>query len=322
MRAARCESYGGPEAVVVRNVPEPRLRPGHVLVDVAAAAVNFPDLLILANRYQISVPVPFTIGSEFAGRVAEVAEDVTGFMVGDAVWGASMSGAMAERISMPAQQLAKVPAGLPLVDAAAFRVSYLTAYHSLVTAGGLRPGEWVAVLGAAGGVGSAAVDVASRLGARVIAAASSPERLEACRVYGAQAGIDYSREDLKLRLKEITGEGVDLVIDPVGDRWAESALRGVRWGGRFVCVGFAGGQIPRIPLNLALLKNVTIRGMELRSWMQRMPDAVALAEQELDRLIEAGMRPHVGASYPLDDVTSALRCVADRAAVGKVVVTI
>lgn len=322
MRAARCEAYGGPDGVAIRDVPAPRLRPGHVLVDVAAAAVNFPDLLILADRYQISVPVPFTVGSEFAGSVSEVADDVTGFAVGDHVWGASMSGAMAERISMPATELAHVPAGLELVDAAAFRVSYLTAYHSLVTAGGVQSGEWVAVLGAAGGVGSAAVDVASRLGARAIAAASSPARLTVCRSYGAEEVVDYSREDLKARLKEITADGVDLVIDPVGDRWAEPALRALRWGGRFVCVGFAGGEIPRIPLNLALLKNVTIRGMELRSWVQRMPQAVALAEQELGRLIAEGMRPHVGAVFPLEEVATALECVAERAAVGKVVVTI
>jgi NADPH:quinone reductase len=156
----------------------------------------------------------------------------------------------------------------------------------------------------------------------VIAAASSPDRLEVCRTYGAEATVDYVREDLKARLKEIAGDGVDLVIDPVGGGWAEPALRSVHWGGRFVCVGFAGGDIPRIPLNLALLKNVTIRGMELRSWVQRMPEAVARAEQDLGRLIAAGMRPHVGEVHELEEVAIALQRVADRAATGKVVVRI
>ena len=226
VRAARCEEYGGPGNVVVRDIPDPVVTSGHVVVDVAAAAVNFPDLLFIANRYQVPAPLPFTPGSEFAGRVAGVGAGVTGLAAGDLVYGSTFTGAMAEKVLVKASAVAPVPPGLSLVEAAAFRVTYLTAYHALVTAGGLRPGQWVVVLGAAGGVGSASVDVAVRLGARVIAAASSPERLAVCEKLGAEAGIDYASEDLKQRIREITGDGADVVVDPVGDRWAEPGVAG------------------------------------------------------------------------------------------------
>lgn len=322
MKAARCEAYGELDGVVVRDIPAPTLKPGHVVVDVEAAAVNFTDLLFIADRYQVSAPLPFTPGSEFAGRVASVGEGVEGFAVGDPVFGSAFSGAMAEQILVPAQGLSRVPEGLSMTEAAAFRVAYMTGYHSLVTAGELQAGNWVVVLGAAGGVGSATVDIAVRLGARVIAVASSPERLAVCKQLGAEAGIDYTAEDLKQRIKDITGEGADLVIDPVGDRWAELALRAVRWGGRFVCVGFAGGEIPRIPLNLLLLKNVTVRGMELRTWNARLPEATAHAQAELARLVAEGMRPLVTEVHDLDDVTVALQRVAGRTLPGKVVVRV
>lgn len=322
MRAARCEAYVPPSTVVVRDVPAPVLRPGHVIVDVEAAAVNFPDLLLVADRYQLSVPTPFTLGSEFAGRVRAVADDVTSVGVGDAVHGSTMVGAMAQQVLVPAAAVAPVPRGLDVVEAAAFHVTYLTAYHALVTAGEVEPGQWVVVLGAAGGVGSAAVDIAVRLGARVIAAASSPERLEVCRALGAEAGIDYGTEDLKQRIKAITGDGADLVIDPVGARWAEPALRAVRWGGRFVSVGFAGGEIPSVPLNLVLLKNVTVRGMELRSWNERLPDAATDAQTVLARLVGEGMRPVVSEVHDLEDVAQALQRVADRRPTGKVVIRV
>lgn len=322
MRAARCEEYGGPENVVVRDIPSPAVTPGHVLVDVAAAAVNFPDLLLIANGYQVSAPVPFTPGSEFAGRVAALGEGVTGLSVGDRVYGSVFSGAMAEQVLAPAGSVAPVPAGLSLTEAAAFRVTYLTAYHALVTAGELRAGQWVTVLGAAGGVGTATVDVAVRLGARVIAAASSPERLKVARELGAEAGVDYAREDLKQRIRDIAGDGADLVIDPVGDRWAEPALRAVRWGGRFVTVGYAGGDIPRIPLNVVLLKNITVRGLELRTWTQRLPQETARALEALTGLVADGMRPAVCEVHDLAGIAAALRRVADRAVTGKVVIRV
>jgi NADPH2:quinone reductase len=322
MKAARCEEYGGPDKVVIRDIPSPELIPGHVLVDVAAAGVNFPDLLFVANRYQVSAALPFTPGAEFAGLVAAVGEGVTGLSVGDPVYGTVFNGAMAEQVLVPAQSLAPVPPGLSLTEAAAFRVTYLTAYHSLVTAGELQPGQWVTVLGAAGGVGTATVDVAARMGARVIAAASSPERLKVALELGAEAGIDYLKEDLKQRIRDITGDGADLVVDPVGDRWAEPALRATRWGGRFVTVGYAGGDIPRIPLNVVLLKNLTVRGVELRTWTQRLPEETARGRQALTDLVAGGMRPAVSEVHDLDDVAVALRRVADRAATGKVVIRI
>lgn len=322
MRAARCEEYGGPGNVVIREIADPAVTPGHVLVDVAAAAVNFPDLLLIANRYQVSAPLPFTPGSEFAGRVAAVGDGVSGLSPGDLVYGSAFTGALAEKVLVKASALARVPAGLSLVEAAAFRVTYLTAYHALVTAGELRPGQWVAVLGAAGGVGSATVDVAARLGARVIAAASSPARLAVCAKLGAEAGIDYAEEDLKQRIREISGDGADLVVDPVGDRWAEPALRAVRWGGRFVTVGYAGGEIPRIPLNVVLLKNITVRGLELRTWTERLSGETARAMEALTQLVAQGMRPAVSEVHELADLGTALRRVADRVPTGKVVVRV
>ena len=322
MRAARCEQYGGPGNVVVRDIPSPEVTPGHVLVDVAAAAVNFPDLLFIANRYQVPAPLPFTPGSEFAGRVAAVGEGVTGLAPGDLVYGSVFTGAMAEQVLVPARAVAPIPAGLSMTEAAAFRVTYLTAYHALVTAGGLRPGQWVVVLGAAGGVGSATVDVAVRLGARVIAAASSPERLAVCEKLGAEAGIDYASEDLKQRIREITGDGADVVVDPVGDRWAEPALRAIRWGGRFVTVGYAGGDIPRIPLNVVLLKNITVRGLELRTWTERLAEETANAMEALTQLVAQGLRPAVSEVHELDDVAAALQRVFDRVPTGKVVIRV
>lgn len=322
MKAARCEEYGGPGNVAIREIPDPVVTPGHVVVDVAAAAVNFPDLLFIANRYQVSAPLPFTPGSEFAGRVAAVGEGVTGLAPGDRVYGSVFTGAMAEKVLVPATAVAPVPAGLSMVEAAAFRVTYLTAYHALVTAGGLRPGQWVVVLGAAGGVGSATVDVAARLGARVIAAASSPERLALCEKLGAEAGIDYLKEDLKQRIREISGDGADLVVDPVGDRWAEPALRAIRWGGRFVTVGYAGGEIPRIPLNVILLKNITVRGLELRTWTARLTTETERALAALTQLVAQGMRPAVSEVHELKHVGTALQRVSDRAATGKVVIRV
>lgn len=322
MKAARCEVYGGPDNVVIRDIPEPAVKPGHVLVDVAAAAINFPDLLFIADQYQLSIPVPFTPGNEFSGRIVEVGEGVEGLAVGDAVYGSVGQGAMAERALVPATTLALVPAGLSMVEAAAFRVTYLTGYHALVTAGDVRPGQWVVVLGAAGGVGTATVDIATRLGARVIAAASSDDRLAVTKELGAEVGINYATENLKDRIKEITGGGADLVVDPVGDRWAEPALRAIRWGGRFVTVGYAGGDIPKIPLNLVLLKNITVRGLELRTWIERLPEETAQARAGLERLIAEGLRPLVSETHPLDDVSVALQRVADRIPTGKVVLTI
>jgi NADPH2:quinone reductase len=205
------------------------------------------------------------------------------------------------------------------VEAAAFGVTYGTAYHALVTIGAAEPGEWATVLGAAGGVGSATVDVGTRLGLRVVAAASSPERLAVARKLGAEAGVDYRSEDLKTRVREITGGGTDVVVDPVGGDHAEAALRATRWGGRFVTVGFADGRIPRIPLNLVLLKGVIVRGLEVRSLRRHLPEALPAADRALAEMVAGGMRPLLSSVHPLEAAAAALAEVGERRAVGKVV---
>lgn len=322
MKAALCEVYGPPSNVVVREVGDPVAKPGRVVVAVEAAAVNFPDVLTVADRYQVSMPVPFTPGSEFAGRVVAVGDGVTAFAPGDEVMGTTLHGAFAERVVVPPAALRPRPPGLSPAEAAAFGVTFTTAYHGLTTIGGMNPGDWVVVLGAAGGVGTAAVDIAARLGARVIAAAGSPERVAIGLGLGAEAGIAYDRENLKDRIREITGgHGADLVIDPVGGSYSEPALRAVRWGGRFVVVGFAAGEIPRIPLNLVLLKGVIVRGFEIRTIADHRPEAVAQAEVALDKLTAAGMRPRISAVLPLSEVAGALELVAGRKATGKIVLS-
>jgi NADPH:quinone reductase len=322
MRAARMSGYGPPELLAVEEVPDPQPGPGEVAVDVAAAAVNFPDLLIMNGGYQASWPLPLIPGSEFAGTVAAVGPGVTRLAAGDRVAGGVAVGAFAERVTAPAAALWPVPDGADLADAAAFRVTYLTAYHALHSVAEVQPGDWVVVLGAAGGVGLAALDVATLLGAQVIAAASSPAKLAVCRAHGAAEVIDYAREDLKNRLKQITGGGSDVVIDPVGGPYSEPALRAMAWGGRFVCLGFASAAIPRIPLNLVLLKGVIVRGFEIRTFTEHRPGLAARDEAELSGHFAAGrLRPHISERYPLDEIVTALRRVQDRKVIGKIVIT-
>ncbi|MFE5705209.1 NADPH:quinone oxidoreductase [Rhodococcus sp. ACS1] len=320
MRAARCEVHGKPDTIVIREVPDPVAGTGEVVVGVEAASVNFPDVLIAADRYQLSVPTPFTAGSEFAGRVLSVGPEVDDLAPGDAVMGTVLSGAFAERITVARTALSPVPAGLDMVHAAAFNVTYRTAYHAVTTFGGLEPGEWVVILGAAGGVGSAAIDIATRLGGKVIAAVSTPERAEACRSMGAVETIAYDTEDLKQRIKEITGTGAAVVIDPVGGSYSEQALRAIAWGGRFVSVGFAQGDIPRIPLNLVLLKGAIVRGFEIRTLASHLPDAVDKGRGEIERLVAQGMKPFVSEVYSLDEAPLALTRVAERRTTGKIVI--
>jgi NADPH2:quinone reductase len=323
VKAARCTEYGPPSGISVVDIDDPSPGPGEVLVQVHAAAVNYPDVLIAANRYQVSAPLPFTPGSEFAGVITALGPGVSGFSIGSPVAGAVLSGAFAEQVVAHVAGLRPVPEGLDMVHAAAFHVTYSTAYHALVTVGGATAGEWVAVLGAAGGVGSATVDVAKRLGLHVVAAASSADRLAIARALGADAGVDYVHEDLKTRIRELTGgAGAHLAIDPVGGDYAEAALRALRRGGRFVTVGFADGRIPRIPLNIVLLKDIVVRGFEARIIRQDDPDATAVAEKELARMVRDGMRPLVSHVHPLADVASALTDVAERRTTGKIVIDI
>lgn len=320
MRAARCEVHGDPEKIVIRDLDEPVAGPGEVIVGIEAASVNYPDVLIAADKYQVTVPTPFTAGSEFAGRVVTTAPGVTEVAVGDAVMGTAFGGAFAEQIAVPAAALSPIPAGLDMIHAAAFNVTYRTAYHALSTFGEVRPDDWVVVLGAAGGVGTACIDVATRLGAKVIACVSTPERAQACRELGATEAVVYGQENLKERIKGITGGGADVVIDPVGGDYSEQALRAIAWGGRFVVIGFAQGDIPRIPLNLVLLKGVVIRGFEIRTLAQHLPDAVARGRIEIEQLIAQGMKPHVSEVHSLTDTPAALARVAGRRTTGKIVI--
>jgi len=321
MRAARCLAYGPPSSVIVEEVDDPVPSDGQVVVDVAAAAVNFPDVLLVADQYQWHVPVPFTPGSEFAGTVRSIGPGVEGLSVGDPVVGATLIGAFAEQVVVGAAAVQPVEPGVDLRAAAASGIAHRTAYHALRSMARVAPDEWVVVLGAAGGVGLAAVELAAVLGARALAAVSTPEKAAVCVEKGAAATVVYETENLKERIKEITGGGADVVIDPVGGPYSEEALRAVRWGGRFVTVGFASGEIPRIPLNLVLLKGVVVSGFTMEGFSRNRPDDESRDRAELASLLASGaVRPHVSASYPLDQVALALADLAERRATGKVLI--
>jgi NADPH2:quinone reductase len=321
VRAARCLEYGPPSSVVVVELPDPVASEGQVVVDVAAAAVNFPDVLVVADQYQVTIPVPFTVGSEFAGTVRSVGPGVDQWSVGDRVMGSSLFGAFAEQVLVAAAALRPVDPAVDLAIAAASGVAHSTAYHALRSVARVQPGEWVVVLGAAGGVGLAAVELGAELGVRVIAAASSSNKMAVCLERGAEVAIDYCREDLKARIKEITGGGADSVIDPVGGPNAELALRALRWGGRFVTIGFASGEIPRIPLNLVLLKGVVVTGFTMEGFARNQAADRSRDETELAALAQAGRAaPYISATYPLDQVDQALSDLAERRVIGKVLV--
>lgn len=322
MRAVVCRSYGPPENLVVENLDEPTPGPGQLVVRVHAAAVNFPDVLLIDGKYQIKVPTPFTPGSELAGEVIAVGDDVP-FVPGQRVSGTTFIGAFAEQALLHEAAVTEMPDGADYASAAAFGVTYRTAYHALRSVAGVTLGDWVVVLGAAGGVGLAAVDLAVAMKARVLAAASSPGKLELCRQRGAEATVDYAQEDLKTRIRELTGDAARVVLDPVGGPYAEPALRALARGGMFVTLGYAAGAIPSIPLNLVLLKGITVCGMEIRTFTGDRPEDSARDMQELTQMFAEGtVRPYIGARFPLADAAAALRYVADRKAIGKVVLDI
>lgn len=323
MRAAVARSLGAPEVVEIEDIAPPALRPGTARVEVHAAAVNFPDLLVLAGKYQASVPPPYTPGCEFSGRVVETAPGVTRVRPGDLVFGLATHGAFAEQVVLDDWRLTPVPEAVDPAKLAAFSVTYLTAYHALRTFAKVQPGEHVTVLGAAGGVGLAAVDIARALGARPVAAGSDLAKLEVCREKGAVALVDYGHEDLKARINEITGGGADVVVDPVGGSVSEPALRAMKWGGRYVVVGFASGEIPKIPLNLVLLKGLWITAVDNRTILEHLPEVAPLHRAEVVELLLSGaVSPYVSSIHPLEEVVAALREVADRRAVGKVLVQV
>jgi NADPH2:quinone reductase len=309
--------------VRVEEVAVPEVAAGQVRVDVRAASVNFPDVLICANEYQIKVPAPLVPGSELAGVVESVGDGVEDLAVGDRVFGTLMVGAFAEQAVLPASALTRTPDSVSDREAAAFGVAHRTAYHSLRSVAATQPGEDVIVLGAGGGVGLAAVQLAVVMGATVTAVASTAAKLDAAAAMGATHLVNYTDGDLRAALKAALPGGADVVIDPVGGTRSEPALRTLHYGGRFVVVGFAAGEIPRIPLNLVLLKGCRIMGFEFMSFMTHEAEAMMRGEAELLSLLAAGRAtPHIGAAFPLDQAAAALRYVADGRAIGKVVLDV
>jgi NADPH:quinone reductase len=318
VRAAVCPAYGPPDVVRIEELPPPAVEEGQVRVRVAAAAVNFPDVLLIADQYQVSVPAPFVPGSEFAGVIVETGAGTTDFAVGDRVTGTGMYGAFAEEVAVAAAGLAPIPDGIDDRTAAAFGVAYRTAYHTLRSVARVRSGDEVIVLGAGGGVGLAAVQLAVQLGASVTAVASSDEKLGVASSYGARRLVNHRSGALRDALREALPDGADAVVDPVGGQLSEPALRSLRRGGRFVTVGFASGDIPRIPLNVVLVKGVSVLGFQFQDVP---PDEFSRSEDELrDHLISGRVRPHVGAVYPLVETVQALQHVADGRAIGKILI--
>jgi NADPH2:quinone reductase len=323
VRAAVCRRYGGPEVLEVVDVPAPELGPGQVRVRITVAALNFPDVLVVANEYQVQAPTPFIPGSEYAGVVTEVAGDATGIGLGDRVFGSAFIGAFAEEIVVGASSLARIPDEVDDRTAAAFGVTYKTAYHVLRSVATLARGEEMIVLGAGGGVGSAAVQLGVAMGATVTAVASSPEKLAAAGSLGASRLIDHRAGDLRTALREVLPGGADVVVDPVGGDLAEPALRALRFDGRFVTVGYASGTIPRIPLNLVLLKGVRVLGFQFRDWATHRGQELVRNDAELmDLLAQGKARPLVGATFDLDETAAALQYMADGRAVGKILLTV
>lgn len=320
MRAVVCKAFGPPENLVVETVEDPSPGEDEVVVDVRATAITFPDTLIIEDRYQFKSTPPFIPGGEVAGVVSAVGRGVRDFAVGDDVIGGRGTGGFAESIAVPAEVLRPLTKGLNYAEATGFGYAYGTGYYGLKFRGELKPGETLLVLGAAGNVGLAAIELGKLLGARVIAAASTPEKLALCRERGADETIDYEREDLKKRAKELSdGNGVDVVYDLVGGDYAEPALRALGWRGRFLVIGFTAG-IPRLPLNLALLKGCSIVGVFWGAARTKEPKVYQTMTRELEAHAAAGdLRPLISQRYPLDGVPQALRDMLDRKLLGKVV---
>jgi NADPH2:quinone reductase len=321
MRAVRIHELSGPASLRVDDVPEPAVAAGQVLIDVRACGVNFPDVLLSRGMYQFKPPVPFVPGAEAAGVVAAVGAGVTSIAPGDRVAATMVNGAFAERICVPEILAVKLPDGVDFEVGAATLLTYATTYHALVDRAALAAGETLLVLGAAGGVGIAAVELGALLGAKVIAGASSAEKLAFCREHGASHGIDYATEDLKERIKALTsGNGVDVVYDPVGGSLAEAALRGTAWQGRYLVVGFASGEIPKIPLNLVLLKGCQIVGVFWGAFMMREPARNRRhAEQIFAWVAEGKLRPAIDAVLPFAEAPAALVRLEQRQVKGKLV---
>ena len=322
MKAVICREWGPPETLKLEELDDPQAGPGQVVIDVAACGVNFPDTLIIQGKYQFQPDFPYSPGGEVSGTVAALGEGVTTVKVGDPVVAMTGWGGMAEKIVADAARLLPLKPGTDLVKASGFSMTYGTSYYALKDRGELKAGETLLVLGAAGGVGLAAVELGKIIGAKVIAAASSDEKLATCQEYGADEVINYETEDLKARIKELTGgKGVDVIYDPVGDRFAEPAVRSMGWNGRYLVIGFAAGEIPKIPLNLALLKGCSLVGVFWGRHNGEEPELAAANMQQLTEWLADGtINPLVSKTYPFEDAPQAIRDLMERKARGKICV--
>jgi NADPH2:quinone reductase len=323
MRALVCNEYGPPEKLLIEEHPDPVPGAGEVLVDIRAAGINFPDVLVIAGTYQVKIPPPFVPGNEAAGIVEAVGEGVTRVEQGDRVIVTPQGGGFAEKCVAPEKLCLPLPDSLSFEQGAGFTVTYATSYHAFRQSTELQPGETVLVLGAAGGVGSSAVEIAKALGARVIAAASSDDKLQFARESGADETINYSEVSLREALKQLTGgQGVDVVYDPVGGELAQMALRSLAWHGRYLVIGFACGEIPDFPANIALLKEASITGVWWGTWSSHNPGDSLQNMAELAAMVEAGkLNPRVTESYPLERFADAFAAITARRARGKVILT-
>ena len=322
MKAIVCQSYGLPSNLSYEEVADPVPAEDEVLIAVEACGVNFPDTLIIQGLYQYKPEMPFSPGSDVAGVIEAVGDKVKGLKVGDEVVGMTGWGGYAEKAVVKYRSVFPKPAGMNMVNAASFLMAYGTSYYALKERGHLKEGDTLLVLGAAGGVGLTAVELGKMMGARVIAAASSAEKLAVCKEYGADELINYAEEDLKARVKELTGgKGADVIYDPVGGKHAEPALRAIAWEGRYLVIGFAAGEIPKIPLNLALLKGCQIVGVFWGAFAQR--DPAKNMQMTIDLITwfnEGKLNPHIHGTYPLADAAQALEEMMDRKVKGKAVI--
>jgi NADPH2:quinone reductase len=321
MKAVLCTHFGTPDDLELADIPEPKPGLGEAVVDVKAAALNFFDLLIIAGKYQHKPPFPFSPAAEFAGIVESVGAGVRDFAPGDRVIGWTGWGAAREKIAAGAAHLVKLPQNLDFERGAGLTVTYATTLYGLRERGELKAGETLVVLGASGGVGLAAIEIGKIMGARVIACASSDEKLAFAKAHGADETVNYASEDLRDALKRLGGaRGIDVVYDPVGGRYAEPALRSLGWEGRYLVVGFAAGDIPKIPLNLVLLKSCDIRGVLWGAWTMRDPKGQAALMKEIAAWCAEGkLSAHVHAAYPLSETAAALKAIAERKVMGKIV---
>lgn len=324
MKAIRCKAYGPPSSLVLEEVENPKPMAKEVLVSVKACGLNFPDTLIIQGLYQFKPELPFTPGSDVAGIVKEVGEEVTHLKVGQEVFGFVAYGALAEEVIVPANACFPKPPQMDFATAASFLMAYGTSYHALKDRAHLAEGETLLVLGASGGVGLAAVELGKLMGAKVIAAASTDDKLALCREYGADEAINYTTQDLKATIKELTeGKGVDVVYDPVGGTFSELALRGTAWNGRFLVVGFAAGDIPKIPLNLPLLKGASIVGVFWGAFAMKNAKANMQNSMQLMQWhAEGKLKPHIHAIYDLVDTAKALEEMTNRKVKGKLIVKV